>query len=244
MNAMAVAMKENYTLHKLHSLTGVIPVGYYLVQHLTLNTFSLAGPTKFNAIIQFFEGMPIHFLWAVKLIAIWIPLIFHAVYGIFILSHAKYNYGEPKYRFKENGYFTFQRGSGIVAFLFLVFHMTTTSVNAQVNGAKGTIYYDHWADMLSRPVLGIPYFFFAVYTIGILACAYHFSYGFWSFCIRWGFAISEKAQQAVWKLSNVMFPVISLLGIFALYGFFNPVLEHKENAPSPTDRAVETVTMR
>ncbi|HEY0867583.1 MAG TPA: hypothetical protein VGE01_09395 [Fimbriimonas sp.] len=241
---MAVAIKENYTLHKLHSLTGVIPVGYYLVQHLTLNTFSLAGPTKFNAVIQFFEGMPLHFLWAVKLIAIWIPLIFHAVYGIFILSHAKYNYGEPKYRFKENGYFTFQRFSGIVAFLFLIYHMTSTSVNAAVNGAHGTIYYDTWAEKLSAPFLGfIPYFFLGVYVVGVVASAYHFSYGIWSFCIRWGIAISEKAQQSVWRLSNVMFPVIAILGILALAGFFYPVLENKEAAPHPADQSVESVTL-
>ena len=41
---MSLALnRENYFWHKVHSLTGVIPVGYYMVQHLVLNSFSLAG---------------------------------------------------------------------------------------------------------------------------------------------------------------------------------------------------------
>jgi succinate dehydrogenase/fumarate reductase cytochrome b subunit len=52
--------RESYFWHKLHSLTGMIPTGFYLVQHLTLNSFALGGPEKFNGVIQFFEGMPKH----------------------------------------------------------------------------------------------------------------------------------------------------------------------------------------
>ncbi|MFW5697048.1 MAG: succinate dehydrogenase, partial [Fimbriimonadaceae bacterium] len=74
-------MKENYFWHKLHSLTGIIPIGYYLVQHLSLNSFSLGGAAKFNTVIEFFEALPTHVILAIKLIVVWIPLIFHAVYG-------------------------------------------------------------------------------------------------------------------------------------------------------------------
>ena len=59
LGAMALALnRENYLLHKIHSLTGVVPVGYYMAQHLLLNTFSVAGPAKFNAVLAFFEGIP------------------------------------------------------------------------------------------------------------------------------------------------------------------------------------------
>ena len=39
--------RENYFWHKLHSLTGIIPIGFYMIQHLVLNSFSFAGPEKF-----------------------------------------------------------------------------------------------------------------------------------------------------------------------------------------------------
>ena len=49
---MALSLtRENYFWHKVQSLTGIIPVGYYMVQHLVLNSFALAGAGYFNAVI-------------------------------------------------------------------------------------------------------------------------------------------------------------------------------------------------
>jgi succinate dehydrogenase / fumarate reductase cytochrome b subunit len=230
---MALAInKENYALHKLHSLAGVIPVGYYLAQHLTLNTFSLAGPEKFNGVIAFFSGMPQHLLLALKAL-IWIPLIYHAVYGIFIAARAKFNLNQPAYQFAENRYFTFQRTSGILAFFFLVYHMTTTSIAGKVQG-EHVIQYSAWADKLSAPVLGIPYLILLVYIVGLTACTYHFAYGLWSFCIRWGVAISDSAQKNVWRISQGTFVLLTLFGYLALYGFFNPILAKAPEAEPAT----------
>lgn len=211
--------KENFFWHKLHSLTGIIPVGYYLVQHLTLNTFSLAGAEKFNGIIGFFESMPLHFLIALKLIAIWIPLIFHAVYGVFIIARADPNLTNPAYAaYRENRFYTYQRVSGILAFLFLAYHMTTTSVASKLS-SEGVriIEYSAWAGKLAA---GGTYWVLAAYVIGIAACAYHFSYGLWGFCIRWGITISEEAQAKVFNFSRACFVAVTLLGWVALSGFF------------------------
>jgi succinate dehydrogenase / fumarate reductase cytochrome b subunit len=217
-------MRENYALHKLHSLTGIIPIGFYLVQHLTLNSFALAGPDKFNGVINFFETIPPHFFWVVKYGFIWLPLLFHAVYGMFIYSRGKGNYSENAYKYRENRYYSLQRWSGIVAFLFLCYHMPATSLNASINGPEGTIYYDQWARLLSQggyAVLGI-------YIVGVVASAYHFSYGIWNFCIRWGITISDKAQQRMGRFATGAFLLISFIGILALIGFFKPILQRDE----------------
>lgn len=221
-------MRENYFWHKLHSLTGVIPTGFYLMQHLFLNTFSLAGPEKFNGVIGFFEGMPKHLLYMLKFGVIWPALIFHAVYGIFIVSRANENYTNSAMKYRENRYYWLQRVSGIVAFFFLAYHMATTSVLGQIQGAD-VIMYDTWASRLSAfgGLVGL------FYVIGILASAYHFAYGIWNFSIRWGLAISERAQQNIGKLSMGLFIVVSALGMLALVGFFKPVLQsegHGEKA--------------
>lgn len=228
-------MRENFLLHKLHSLTGIVPIGFYLVQHLTLNTFSLGGPDKFNGVIAFFDGMPLHFQLALKAVAIWIPLIFHAVYGLFITQRGKQNYSESAYKYRENRYYFLQRVSGIVAFLFLCYHMTTTSIFGKMYGAETTIQYHNWAGTLSQPVLGIPYLILVVYIVGIVASSYHFSYGVWNFCIRWGVTVSDRAQNATAKLSQALFFGVSILGIAALVGFFNPIFMESESveAKSP-----------
>ncbi len=222
-------MKESYFWHKLHSLTGVLPTGFYLVQHLTLNSFSLAGPEKFNGVIGFFEGMPKHFLYGLKGM-IWVCLIFHAVYGLFIIARGKENYTSSVLKYRENRYYWLQRVSGIVAFLFLAYHMATTSVLGQIQGAE-ILMYDTWAERLSAGFGFVGLF----YVVGIVASAYHFSYGLWNFSIRWGITISERAQNKMAKVSQFAFVAISAIGILALVGFFKPVLK--------SDHAAEEVTV-
>lgn len=235
-------MKESYFWHKLHSLTGVIPTGFYLVQHLVLNSFSLGGPEKFNGVIGFFDGMPKHFLYFLKFGVIWPALIFHAVYGLFIVSRGKENYTNSVLKYRENRYYWLQRMSGIFAFLFLCYHMATTSIMGQIQG-PAVIEYASWHDRLTG-LFGLVGVF---YVLGIVACAYHFSYGIWNFCIRWGITISERAQQGMAKFSFGAFVAISLIGLVALYGFFNPVFQGKtesikvENQAAPHTAAYSPV---
>ncbi len=206
--------RESYFLHKLHSLTGIIPVGYYLVQHLTLNTFTLAGPEYFNSVIHFFESMPPHFLYTLKAVAIWIPLIFHAVYGLFISSRALPNITMKAFRYRENWMYTMQRVTGFMAFAFLIYHMYTTSVTGALYGAH-YIQYAAWQEKLTS----YNYAFLILYMFGVITCTYHFSYGIWNFCIRWGLTISEKSQLTMQKFSFFCFIILTLMGWAALAGF-------------------------
>ncbi|MBL8087022.1 MAG: hypothetical protein JNM85_02995 [Chthonomonas sp.] len=218
-----MAARESYFWHKLHSLTGIVPVGFYLVQHLTLNSFALAGPDAYNSVIHFFEGMPKHVLLVLKYGLVWIPLIFHAVYGLFIVNRMS-PYTAPKAKgFRENRYYNLQRWSGIFAFIFLCYHMATTSVAGSLYGVEKTILYDNWAAHLSAGFYSV----LAFYVLGITASAYHFSYGIWNFCIRWGITISEAAQQRMARFAQGAFLALTVLGVLALVGFFYAPLAPK-----------------
>ena len=225
--------RENYLLHKLHSLSGVIPIGFYMLQHLTLNTFSLGGPEKFNAVIGFFAGMPKHFLLGLEVVAIWIPLLFHSIYGLFISSRAKNNYFTEKYGFSENRMYTFQRWSGIFLFVFLTYHVLTTTVAAKLRG-EDMILFAAWHEKLTS----FGYIFLVFYMLGIVASSYHLSYGIWNFCIRWGITISEAAQVRIQKVSAALFVGITLLGWAALFGFVIPH-DGAPNQASETSTAVD-----
>ncbi|MFM9874730.1 MAG: succinate dehydrogenase [Fimbriimonadaceae bacterium] len=222
-----MAGRESFFWHKLHSLTGVLPTGFYLVQHLILNSFALAGPEKFNGVIHFFESMPKHFLYFLKFGVIWPALIFHAVYGLFIISRSEGNYSEASMKYRENRYYTLQRWSGIFAFFFLAYHMASTSVLGQIQGAQA-IEYASWAERLSAP--SGTYLVLIFYVLGITASSYHFAYGIWNFCIRWGITISESAQQKTAKLSQGLFVIVTAIGILALVGFFKPVFNASEKS--------------
>jgi succinate dehydrogenase / fumarate reductase cytochrome b subunit len=233
-------MRENYVLHKLHSLTGIVPVGFYMVQHLLLNSFALAGPKAYNGVIHFFESMPKHLLIFLKYGVVWAPLVFHAVYGLFIVARGQQNYLGGTYKYRENAYYFWQRVSGVVAFLFLCYHMASTSVLGSIKGQEAVNYYENWAGRLSEPVFGVPYLVLGVYFVGIVASSYHLSYGLWNFCIRWGITVSETAQRATASFAKFAFLALTLLGSLALFGFFNPVFEVQSHEIT-VDRGPETV---
>ena len=213
---MALAIdKENYLLHKVHSLTGIVPVGYYMVQHLVLNSFTIAGPEKFNAVIGFFEGMPKFFLLTLEVCAIWLPLLFHAIYGLFIVSRAKPNYFGSVYGWSQNLMYTLQRWTGVFLFFFLIFHVVTTTVMKYITHSAKVIEFDAWYTKLTSNYC----IWLVVYMIGIAAAAYHLAYGIWNFSIRWGFTVSDKAQNTVQKFAFAFFVVITLIGWGALGGF-------------------------
>ncbi len=227
--------RENYVLHKIHSITGVIPVGYYLVQHLFLNTFSLEGPAKFNAVIMFFESLPKQLLMGLEVFAIWIPLAFHAIYGLFIVDRSQGNYFSKKYKFSQNRMYTFQRWSGIFLFFFLIIHFTTTTGVKYFTGDPKVVEFNAWHTKL----LEYGGFWLIFYTVGVLVASYHFCYGLWNFCIRWGITVSEKAQANVQKFSFVAFVLITIMGWAALAGFLIPHgnvvqgVAHSSNSPTP-----------
>jgi succinate dehydrogenase / fumarate reductase cytochrome b subunit len=211
-------MRENFFWHKVHSLTGIVPVGFYMVQHLTLNSFSLGGPQKFDAVIGFFEGMPIHLLLLLEITLIWIPLLFHAVYGIFITGRAQPNVIGSKYGWGENWMYTMQRVTGILLFFFLVFHVVTTTGDKYVKGNANDIYFAAWHDKLTS-MGGL---WLGIYLLGVPFASYHLAFGIWNFCIRWGITIGEQAQRRVQQFSVVFFVAITLLGWLALAGFLIP----------------------
>lgn len=213
--ATAAIGKENFVLHKLHSLTGIVPIGFYMLQHLVLNTFSLAGPGQFNKVIGFFESMPKHILLGMEVLVLWIPILFHAVYGMFIVGRAMPNVANAFYKYRENRFYTTQRWTGILIFFFLIFHVFSTTVQKMITNNAASIEY---AGMQQKLMMG-GYAVFVIYLIGIACAAYHLSYGLWGFCIRWGISVSEAAQARMWKVSQAAFVAILVLGWAALAGF-------------------------
>jgi succinate dehydrogenase / fumarate reductase, cytochrome b subunit len=208
--------KESFFWHKLHSLTGIIPVGFYLVQHLGLNSFSLAGPAQYNGVSAFFYSMPEHILLTMEALFIWLPLLFHSVYGIFITGRMEQNYVGTPYKWSQNRMYLFQRISGIFIFLFLIYHVWTTTGVIKMTGDHSAVDYGYMQRELSR----FGYLILVFYALGVTAASYHLSYGVWNFCIRWGITVSDRAQLAIQRVAFGLFIVITLLGLAALLGFF------------------------
>jgi succinate dehydrogenase / fumarate reductase cytochrome b subunit len=206
----SLLLADNHILHKLHSLSGIVPLGIFLVQHLTLNSFALASPQHFNAVIDFFnKKMPSHILFVLEWGLIFLPLLFHGLYGLVITAHGQVNVG--RYSYWRNWMYLWQRISGVILIVFIAVHVWGTTISHRLFGAN--IYYDGMVEYFRNPLL------VAFYLVGITSATFHLSNGIWNFCIRWGITVSERAQQACAKVCAVIFVLLTALGWAALFAF-------------------------
>ncbi|QQK77160.1 succinate dehydrogenase cytochrome b558 subunit [Salicibibacter cibarius] len=202
---------QEFMNRRLHSLLGVIPVGAFLIQHLLVNHFAVYGASSFNTAANFMENLP--FRYALEILFIFLPLLYHAIYGIYITFSGKNN--TRRFGFFRNVMFLIQRITGIFLLIFISWHVWETRIQAQF-GAE--VNYDMMADILSSPFMLVFYF------AGVLAATFHFSNGLWSFAVTWGITVSPRSQQIMTYVSLGVFLVLSFIGVRAILAFIDPGL--------------------
>lgn len=198
---------REYFNRRLHSLLGVVPIGIFVVQHLIINHFIVYGEESYNKAAGFMGNLP--FVLALEIFVIYLPLIFHAVLGVYIAFTAKHNLGN--YKFGRNWAFFFQRITGIIALIFIVWHVWQTRVQVALGNAE--VNADMMYNILQQP------FYFWFYIISILAIVYHLANGLWGFLVSWGIAQSPKSQRFFSYVSVLVFVVVSYIGIRTVIEF-------------------------
>ncbi len=116
---MAIRLSRTFVLRKLHQLTGIMPLGFFLLEHFYTNSKALTGPADFNNAVRDLQSIP--YILFVEIGGIFIPLIYHAVYGILITAEARPN--NLNYPYPRNWFYTVQRLTGIILFFFITFHV-------------------------------------------------------------------------------------------------------------------------
>lgn len=199
--------KNEFYLRRLHSLLGIIPIGAFLIVHLMINHQVTQGAEAFNKAAGFMESLP--FLLVAELILIYIPILYHGLYGIHIAFTAKENIGH--YSLFRNWMFALQRLTGIIAFVFIFVHLWQTRLQKLFFGKE--ISYDMMHQTLQNPIWVI------VYIICVIAVIFHFSNGIWSFLVTWGFLQSKKSQRIFTWVSLIIFLILSYIGVTAILAF-------------------------
>ncbi|HLS22940.1 MAG TPA: succinate dehydrogenase cytochrome b558 subunit [Pseudogracilibacillus sp.] len=202
-------MVENreYFYRRLHSLLGVVPIGIFVVQHLIVNHFIVYGEESFNKAAGFMGNLP--FVLALEIFVIYLPLIFHAVLGVYIVLTAKNNVGT--YGFARNWLFFLQRITGIITLIFVVWHVWQTRIQVALGNAE--VNAQLMQDILQQP------FYFWFYIISILAVVFHLANGLWGFAVSWGIAQSPRSQQIITYFTVLVFIVVSFIGIRTIFVF-------------------------
>jgi succinate dehydrogenase / fumarate reductase, cytochrome b subunit len=73
----------SFLLRRLHSLSGIVPVGAFLFEHVLIsNATAISGPDAYARQVSFSGNLPLVFF--LELFGIWLPIAFHALYGFYI----------------------------------------------------------------------------------------------------------------------------------------------------------------
>ena len=180
---------RSFLLRRLHSLTGIL-FGGYLVIHLLLNATLFQSGGMFQKQVEKIHSLP--FVLVLEWVLIYLPIIFHTVYGFVLMVTARVNVRQ--YPYTKNIYYTLQRISAVLIVGFILFHVLAMKgwFGASLafrfeNGdaARSTIQHinAHWT------------LAWIVYPLGILASCYHLANGFWTAAITWGLTVSAGAQR-------------------------------------------------
>ena len=200
-------MRESeFYWRRLHSLLGIIPIGLFVTQHLIINYFATRGAESFNTAAHFIENLP--FIYFLEWFVIYIPLMFHAFYGVYLAFTSKNNV--QRYGTFRNWMFMLQRVTGVFLVIFIAWHIYETRIQ-KLFGAE--VNFDMMAEIFSNP------FMIVFYALGILAATFHLANGVWSFLVTWGLAQSPRSQKIVTWVTLIIFVVLSVIGMQALFAF-------------------------
>jgi succinate dehydrogenase / fumarate reductase cytochrome b subunit len=199
--------QREYFSRRLHSLLGVIPIGLFVVQHLVVNHFVVYGEESFNKAANFMANLP--FVLLLETFVIYLPIIFHAVLGVYIVFVSRNNI--KTYGYFRNWMFLLQRVTGIITLIFIVWHVFETRV--QVGLGNVELDYSLMEGILTNS------FMFWFYIVGVLSTVFHLANGLWSFCVSWGLAQSPRSQKIVTYATIFIFFAVSYLGIRTIIEF-------------------------
>lgn len=204
-------MKVNsFYSRKLHSLLGVIPLGFFLIEHMLTNYQAFSGGKEaFIESVIWLNSLPLVLF--LEIFGIWLPLLYHGVYGLYIAYESRNNVSTHSHF--RNQMFKLQRYTGVITFIYIIWHFYDTRFQV----ALGNLAHEDLAtrihEIVTNPI------FFTLYVIGIVAAVFHFSNGMWSFLVSWGITVGPRAQRVSMVIWMTMFVIVTTLFLLALVAF-------------------------
>ena len=204
--------RHQFLIYRLFSLAGLMPVGAFLVVHLLTNASVLAGPGVFQSRVDMIHSLgPL--LVPIEWAFIFLPMLFHAVVGFVIIANGLPNVGS--YSYVGNVRYTLQRATGMIAFVFIIWHITQLHwLGTPFGGGR----FDPHHATSSAAVVLRPLLITILYAVGILSTVFHFSNGLWTLGITWGLWTSPGAMRRANWISIMVGVLLGGAGLGALGG--------------------------
>ena len=199
----------SFIWRKLHSLLGIVPIGAFLLEHLVSNFEAIHGPKAYGDQVLFLNSLPL--VRVLEWTFIFIPILYHAVYGVYIWLRGKSNV--VYYPWAGNWMYLAQRYTGLIAFAYIVQHVLRQrfmGVSLPENPYYAFAKVQH---ELSNPIM------VAVYVIAMIAVCWHFAYGVWLFAAKWGITPGNVARRRFGYVCAVLGILLAAMGIASIYAF-------------------------
>ena len=204
--------RHQFLIYRLFSLSGLVPVGAFLVVHLLTNASVLAGPGTFQSRVDAIHSLgPL--LVPIEWAFIFLPMIFHATVGFVIIAGGLPNVGS--YAYVGNVRYTLQRATGMIAFAFIIWHVIQLHWMGEPLG--GGRFDPHHATSSAATALQ-PTLVAVLYAIGVLSAVFHLANGLWTLGITWGIWTSPAAMRRANWVSIAVGVLLGGAGLGALVG--------------------------
>lgn len=231
--------RNEFLIRRLHSLSGLVPVGAYMVVHLLTNSTVSFGGWFFQKQVDLIHslGPALPF---VEWTFIFIPLLFHAIVGLVIIKSGTSNAGN--YPYGKNIRYTLQRVTGMIAFVYILTHVLHMHHLGGFLGNGFAAFDPHHAAESAQAALA-SFWVQLFYAIGVLACVFHLANGLWTMGITWGVWVSPAAQKRADYVCTAIGVVVGVVGLVALFGMtrvdpktLTAPAEHAHAAQKPAEK--------
>jgi succinate dehydrogenase / fumarate reductase cytochrome b subunit len=118
-----------------------------------------------------------------------------------------------EYPWSGNWLYTAQRWTGGIAFAYIVWHtwhLRFTGVHLLVHPAAA---FGKVQQEFQNPLLVV------FYVVGIVAASWHFCYGLWLFCAKWGITVGERARRRFGYVCFALAVIFMFTGLASMYAF-------------------------
>ena len=207
--------RRSFILRKVFSLTGVVPIGCFLVMHLWSYSSALNGRHAFES--STLNASHSAYRWLLEALLVWLPLLFHAIYGIAISFEARPN--TRAYPYPRNWAYVLQRVTGVVVLLFIGHHAYHVPIQVALGNLDPSDVFSEMCASLSSTVSGGIPAIAVGYLVGIGATCYHFANGLTNFCFSWGITTSRRASRRVAGCAGLVAIALFALGASSVIYF-------------------------
>jgi succinate dehydrogenase / fumarate reductase cytochrome b subunit len=222
---------HSFFWRRLHSLTGIVPIGAFLIEHFYSNAAAIKGPGAYTKQVEALGSLP--FVLGLEIAFIWVPILYHALYGFYIWYRGDSNLAE--YPWIGNWMYTAQRWTGIVAFFYIAWHVWYLRFTPPYMLENPVIAFGK----VQTQMLGHPWGV-AFYAAGIFCASWHFAYGLWLFAAKWGITQGPISRRRWGYVCFIIALGFMVAGAATMYSF----LTTPQQPIRPAASALDSFTMR